>query len=312
MTVENVLGIPDYTAGTGGSAYIPFIFSPKIQYEYLDATCLMDICNTNYEGEIKNQGDRVYIRTDADIDVNDYEIGQNLTYQTPDSTPITLHINKAKHFAVKIDDIHKVQSDIDEMNMFARRAGKKMAISIETAVFADIYDDMNSYNYGQTAGIKSQDIDLGTTGSPVSVDNTNVIEHITNCGLVLDEQNVPRDDGKRWMVIPHWMAQKIKTSDLMDASVTGDRVTPARNGRLGVIDQFTLYQSNLLYSVTDTVTCWHVLAGHPDALTFAAQLNKTEELKLESTFGQAIRGLMVYGYKVERPKALLDFYCCKG
>jgi hypothetical protein len=73
-----------------------------------------------------------------------------------------------------------------------------------------------------------------------------------------------------------------------------------------------VYTSNLLYSLTDTTLCWHVLAGHPSALTFAAQMTNMESLRAESTFGSLVRGLNVYGYKVVKPEALVDAYVTKA
>jgi hypothetical protein len=72
-----------------------------------------------------------------------------------------------------------------------------------------------------------------------------------------------------------------------------------RNGRIGMIDRFTAYTSNNLPRVTDGANqCYDILAGHKNGLTFASQLVKTETLRAESTFGNIMRGLQVFGYKV--------------
>jgi hypothetical protein len=92
------------------------------------------------------------------------------------------------------------------------------------------------------------------------------------------------------------MAARIKKSDLKDASLTGDAQTPLRNGRLGMIDRFTLYTSNLLPASGATYT--KMYAGHNNGLTFASQISKVETMRSELTFGQIMRGLSVYGSKV--------------
>jgi hypothetical protein len=73
-----------------------------------------------------------------------------------------------------------------------------------------------------------------------------------------------------------------------------------------MVDRFTVYQSNMLYTASsgadDTYT--HVLAGHPKAISFASQFTNTETVRLESTFGDAVRGLKVYGSKVVVPDCL--------
>ena len=71
-----------------------------------------------------------------------------------------------------------------------------------------------------------------------------IIDLLVRLGQVLDEKNIPRDG--RWVVIPAWLSAQIKMSELRDASLTGDGTSILRNGRLGVVDRFTIYVSNLL------------------------------------------------------------------
>jgi hypothetical protein len=97
------------------------------------------------------------------------------------------------------------------------------------------------------------------------------------------------------------MAGIIKKSDLKDASLTGDSQTPLRNGRLGMIDRFTLYVSHNLYLNGSE---YNLIAGHKMGFTFASQMTEMQTLQAESTFGKIIRGLQVFGYKVVKPEAL--------
>ena len=105
------------------------------------------------------------------------------------------------------------------------------------------------------------------------------------------------------MIIPAWMATKIKRSELRDSSLTNDGMSVLRNGRIGMIDRFTLYTSNLLLNSSREFT---IYAGHPHAMTFASQLTKVETLRAESTFGTLMRGLQVYGRKVIDGTALVE------
>ena len=85
-----------------------------------------------------------------------------------------------------------------------------------------------------------------------------------------------------------------------------------RNGRIGIIDTFTLYKSNNLYHATDgSFTGYYIPFGTNDATSFATQITKTETLRAESTFGDLVRGLMVYGYKVVKTEALGLLYARK-
>ncbi|HKJ72978.1 MAG TPA: hypothetical protein VKA19_02585, partial [Alphaproteobacteria bacterium] len=116
----------------------------------------------------------------------------------------------------------------------------------------------------------------------MAIDKTNVLDFIADLGSVLDEQNVPESD--RWLVAPPWFTNLIKKSDLKDASLSGDNTSIMRNGRLGMIDRFTIYQSNLMAKTTDgSYSVTNMIAGHKSALTFASQLLNNETLRGEST-----------------------------
>ena len=113
----------------------------------------------------------------------------------------------------------------------------------------NIAPDVAATNRGVAAGAQSLAIDLGVASTPNALTTSNVLAEIINHGTVLDEANIPEQD--RFMVIPAKMAGLIKQSDVKDASITGDGSTPLRNGRLGMVDRFTLYVShNLPLSAT--------------------------------------------------------------
>ncbi|MCK9342281.1 MAG: hypothetical protein WCS15_00280 [Prevotella sp.] len=210
-----------------------------------------------------------------------------------------------------MDDVDAVQSDLKLINQWSDDASEQMKIVTDTEFFADIATDPDSANKGATAGRISAAFNLGATGAPVSLTKSNILDYIVDLGTVLDEANVPENG--RWVVLPAWAAGMIKKSDLKDASITGDSTSVMRNGRLGVIDRFTLYSSNLLYSVVDeSSTCFHIMAGHNDAITWASQMTKMETLRAESTFGDIVRGLNVYGYETLKPEALALLYATKG
>ena len=309
MAYPTVAGHPDYSS-TGVNQFIPQVWSGKIQKKFYDYTVLAQITNNDYEGEIKGQGDTVIIRTIPSITIQDYVVGQALNYERPAQPSLTMTIDKGKYWAVELDDVMKVQSDLSLLNKWSEDAAMQLKISIETAFFAAIYSSVHAKNTGTTAGVKSGAFNLGVATAPVQVTKVNVLDYIIDCGTVLDEQNVPETG--RWMVIPAWMANLIKKSDLKDASMTGDAKSPVRNGLLGMIDRFTLYNSNLLYHAVDTgMDGYNVLFGTKDAVTFASQLTETENIRSQDTFADRVRGLKVYGYKAVKSEAFGRLYCYK-
>ncbi|MGA0847481.1 MAG: hypothetical protein ACO3PY_02580 [Pontimonas sp.] len=293
-------GRPNYSGN-----FIPEIWSGKLIENFYDATVLAAISNTDYEGEIRSMGDTVNIRTTPEITIRDYVKGQTLTVENPDKPKLQLVIDKGEYFACVEDDVDKVQSDINMMDTWSKDASERMKIKIDQRVLTDLLPDIAATNKGATAGEQSASFNLGTSGAPLSVTKdgaggtTSVVDLIVDMGTVLDEANAP--EGDRYLVIPAKMAGLIKKSELKDASLTGDGTSVVRNGRLGMIDRFTIYVSHNLYVDSGK---YSLIAGHKMGFTFASQMTEMESLRAESTFGNIIRGLQVYGYKVVKPEAI--------
>lgn len=306
MGLTPAAGHPNYSG-----KFIPEIWSSRLLVKFYEAVVAAAISNTDYEGEIKKHGDKVKIRQTPDIVIRDYQKAETLKIQRPEADIVELDIDKGKYFNFIVEDVDKFQSDIKIMDDWSRDASEQMKIEIDKDVLQVVYADADIHNKGAAAGKKTGAFNLGVAGTPVELTKANILDVIVDLGTVLDEQSVPED--RRWIVLPPIFCGMIKKSELKDASLAGDGTSILRNGRLGMIDRFTLYSSNLLYSALDgSDLCFHMMAGHPSAISFAAQITNTETLRAESTFGNLVRGLNVYGYKVVKPESLCDLYATKG
>lgn len=315
---------PVYPAGSTGNSFssngfIPEIWSGKLIEKFYASTVLAAISNTDYEGEIKNHGDKVKIRTKPTITIKDYRADGSLELERPEGSVVNLDIDKGKYFNCILDDVMDVQSDLNALSMWSDDAGEQMKITIDTQVLLGILGQASSTNRGTTAGAISGNINLGVTSTPLTVWHTavgaevSILDAILRLGQVLDEKNIPETG--RWVVLPSWAAALIKQSELRQAYLSGDGVSILRNGRLGMVDRFTLYVSNLLPSGTASGLAsgeYAMYAGHAHGLTFASQVSKVETMRSEMTFGTILRGLQVYGYKVIDGTALAEAIIIKG
>ena len=271
-----------FSFAAGEQHFIPEVFSKKLQAKFYSQTVLSEVTTNEYEGEISGLGNKINIRAVPAVTVADYT--GSLSYADVTSSTIELDINKAKSYAFKVDDILRRQADIDFMNEAAADAAQNMKIAIETDVFANVgsgssLTDVNSSEAGTNAG--------------------NILGHILTAGRTLDENNIPETE--RFMIIDPATAAIIKNSDLKQAYLTGDAESPLRNGNIGMIDRFNVYVTNNL-TVASGVTSGFF--GHPKAVAYASQMTNTETVRLESSFGDGVRGLAVYGYKVVVPTAI--------
>lgn len=188
---------------------------------------------------------------------------------------------------------------------------EQLKITVDTEVLTMIDAGVDAANKGLTAGKTSLNINLGAAAAPVGLTPLNILDSIVDLGQVLDEQNIPETG--RWLVIPPWVAALIKKSDLRNASISGDGVSMSRNGRLGMIDRFTMYSSNLLPTATEgTAKAFRIFAGHPHGMTFASQITKVETMRSERSFSTLLRGLQVWGFKVLDGIAVTELYAIRG
>jgi hypothetical protein len=311
---------PAYTG-----SFIPTLWSGKLLAKFYQNTMMSEIFNTDYEGELKNQGDTVRIRLAPSISISDYVAGMNLNYEVP--TPIfqDMQVNKGKYFGVQVNDVLAYQSDMNLMNMFTEDAAKQLKIQIENEVFFNnfVTEGPAAANEGGTAGAISAAYNLGTDVTPIDqATPENVLKAILRMSTVLDEQNVPEDG--RWLVLTPFDRHLLMQSTLAQAYFTGDNSSVIRSGKIGSIDRFDVYVSNLLprgaagkalvAGLTDPATGGAVasakarrvmVAGTKAAGSFAMTVNKTEPLRNQTDFGDIVRGLAVYGRKVVKPEALV-------
>ncbi len=327
MGIGRVPGYPDY-GPQGPSAFIPEVWSTKLVEKFYDATVLTHISNTNWQGEIKGLGDKVWIRTRGTVPVylNVYQKGGVLPPPDRIESPrLQLLIDQNTYFYYGIDDIDKYQSDIALMSQWAEDATENEKVAIDTDCLAYTLgyggynpliqyttSQVDSLNQGATAGKISGLYNLGAVNAPAQVTVANIIKYLAMAEAVLGEYNIP-DDANKFFIMPRVMAMLLKTSDIKDATMMGDATSALRSGRLGRLLNFTLFGSNLLPRRLDPTTgqlSFYCLFGHPMGLTFADQFTETDYIdKPETTFGKFIKSLHVFGRQVVKPSAIGCLYC---
>ncbi len=280
------MSFSQFSTGTTSEVnFIPEVFSKLLQAKFYKKSILPAISNTDYEGEISGQGEKVTIRTVPAVTINNY--AGTITTQELTTAKVEMLIDKAKYYSFKVDDVLAAQADINMLEGASSDASEGMRIAVETDVLA-----------ASVTGAT-------TIGSQTTITASNILAQILAISTNLDELNIPEEG--RFIVLNPAQISLLKQSELRQAYLTGDSTSPLRNGKVGMVDRFNVYQSNMLYkpaSGTDAGYT-HVLAGHPKALSFASQFTNTETVRMESTFGDQVRGLKVFGSKVVTPDALV-------
>ena len=280
------MSFSQFSTGTTSEVnFIPEVFSKLLQAKFYKKSILPAISNTDYEGEISGQGEKVTIRTVPAVTINNY--AGTITTQELTTAKVEMLIDKAKYYSFKIDDVLAAQADINMLEGASSDASEGMRIAVETDVLA-----------ASVTGAT-------TIGSQTTITAANILANILAIATSLDTLNIPEEG--RFIVLNPAQISLLKQSELRQAYLTGDSTSPLRNGKVGMVDRFNVYQSNMLYKPASGADAGytHVLAGHPKGMSFASQFTNTETVRMESTFGDQVRGLKVFGSKVVTPDALV-------
>lgn len=249
------------------------------------------VINRNWEGEIQDYGDTVHIRKFGDgADIRDYDPG---TPMDPPDRPgeggdLSLVIDQLKAFYVAIDDVDAVQADIALMDEYMRRTARNLAVVLDGFASARFVAGVLAANKIGGEG-DLVDVDAGGSG------DFTPYEFCVEARRLLQRQSTPGDD--RWMIINADIEAQFRLDPtfitggegIQDASVV-------RSGAIGRIAGFDILTSEAA-SHEDNHT--HVVFGDGNySLTWADQIVKAEAERLQGEFGDAVKGLNVYGAKV--------------
>jgi hypothetical protein len=258
--------------------FTPQIWSDKININLDNYGAYNDIVNRKYEGEIKRKGDVVKFYTYGSLTVKDYNPTAGgftgLEFEDPKGQLTELNVNQQKYIAFQVDDIEKVQSNVELVNGFTKR----MAIA-----FAQTKD---LFIHGlAVAG-------AGTKLEAKAITKDNIWEVVCEMYANLARKNAIVDgvdySGKRpALVITPETEGILKQAPQYFANAFGNEVL--RKGQIGHIGGFDVFVD------TNIEAKGEIVALTSDAIMFAEQITETDTVKAENSFHHKVKSLHVYG-----------------
>lgn len=257
------------------------VISAEIMRTNEDNLLANRICNTSFVGDIKNRGDSVTFVGLNDPTVYDYD--GTVTYEDIQDSATILRIDQDKAFSFKVADLEALRSSLGLKDSQAKRASYNLKKEVDAYVFG-LYDQAE--NYFEEAK---------------SVTPANVLQLIGEVKEMLETKNV--QDGRIWIVVPPFVKTKLMLAGIkfqINNGVNG-------SGTIGFTDELgcDLYVSNQLAAEENGAV--HLMAGSYSAIAYAEQVLDIQYIdRLENSFDSAVRGRIVFGAKVIKPKELVD------
>lgn len=270
--------------------FIPEVVAAGIE-KRLDAEWkLVALCNRKYEGDIKNQGDTVKIRTVGRITAHELARSEVRT-QIADAEELTgdmltLPINQIAYTNTKVDSIDELATDVSLMDATT----KEMAIAL-----AQYHD---TYVANLVKGLTDEKYVLKNGTSNWSVTKSNAVDFVMAGVTALREANVPESSPLALVISPKVYAELVKAG-IVDKT---DNTAIYTNGFMGKVLGVDLVMSNNLATDEAGVT-YAFIAVKDKAIAFAQQISKVihyrdDSKELDADF---IKSYSLFGAKILFP-----------
>ncbi len=261
------------------SGFIPTVWSETLLTQMSKKYIAVSHCNREFEGDIKNRGDRVKICGVGNVDVFDYTKNADFTnsLQTLTDTYKTLIVNQAKAFNFVIDDIDRAQTNPKVMDAAVKNAASALANAADQYIFSVC----NKANL--------------TITETATIDN--VIDLIIMARTVLMKNNVGDPDDIVIEVSP-----EIGALILKNKIGISNEDTSLETGCIGRVAGCKIFVSNNISIVGDLHKCY---ARTKRAVAFAEQLSEMDAYRPEKRFGDAVKGLHLYGAELIYPSEIV-------
>ena len=274
--------------------FIPTIWDEAINRELERKHVFVADTNRQYEGDVSKAGDTVrilgigkptvssHITTDGSITLNDPEVVED--------SSISLLINHVAYFNYMVDDIDKRQAVGGIMDALSQETSEALAQEEDVAV-SDLSSDVEA--------VKK---DALTT----SITTANVLSYI-DAGLEKLYENDVTPDTEITMTVPPWFYMILKQAYV---NLDTDNSKMLENGRVGRYGNVIVRMSNNVATNGDGDSLIQLKTKR--AIAFAKPMTHTEPYRPEKKFSDAVKGFILFGTRIVRPKEMIILNCKKS
>ena len=264
--------------------FVPKIWAKAIERELERKLVFAEDCNRQYEGDVKQRGDTVKIRGVGKPTISKQKGGSNILpdAENVEDTSVEMQINTVAYFNFLVDDIDKRQAVGGLMDALNTEATQELASEMDKDIAAlagtrdakKLYSDYKAVNADNVLGT----LDLALQ--------------------MLQENDVPAD-AKIVATVPPWFLTHLRTAY---TKLDTDNSDLLKNGKVGRYNNILIKMSNNVYS---TASGSNIMVRTERAVAFANPLTHTEPYRPEKRFSDAVKGYVLYGTKIVRPKELM-------
>ncbi|MGA5663716.1 hypothetical protein ACPCZR_30405 [Bacillus bombysepticus] len=259
------------------ATFIPTIWEARLMANFHKRS-IADLITTK---PTKIEGNKIIFNRVGAVNVKNYE--GEVEWDNTNPSKVEINMDQKKYFAFKVDDVDAVQAAGNLIDPHTQEAGSVLQETVDTFVL------------GLYTGAHKDNV-IGTDAAAIELSPKNAYDYIVDLNTKLNMKKVPKTD--RFTII---------NSQVLGLLSKDDRFTKQpvilENG---VVEGQVINGSQIVVSeeTPNTAGKYKILGLHKSAIGHGKQLNETEAQRLQNSFADGVRGLMVYGAGVLRPESL--------
>ena len=264
--------------------FVKTVWRENIERELERQTVFVEDCNRSYEGDVKKKGDSVRILgvgSPTVITTKDKSVRLNEPENVED-TSTTLLIDTVSYFNYMVEDIDKAQASGNVMGALSDEASLKCAVEMDKNI-ANLALDPLAVLHNKTSDVVTSD---------------NALDLLDKSAELLYGNDVPTS-AKIVATVPPWYWMRMKKRYLELDTDNSKMMKDGKVYRYGNI--YVKMSNNVAVSSGDT----RILVRTQRAIAFCNPKTHVEAYRPESMFSDAVKGYVLYGSKIVRPKEMI-------
>lgn len=272
--------------------FIPKIWSKAINRELERAMVFAEDCNRQYEGDVKQMGDTIKILGVGKPTITK-QVGGSIILddaETVEDTGVEMLINRIAYFNYLVDDIDRRQAVGGLMDALSKESSEGVANAMDEdiAALAALDDAPKLYK----------------TTKAVTVEN--ILDEFDLAVEKLMENDV-KPETKIVATVSPWVKTLLRKAYVQ---LDTDNSEMIKNGYVGRYNNLYIKVSNNTHKNADNGS--DIMIRTQRAVAFANPLTHVEPYRPERRFADAVKGFVLYGTKIVRPKEMIVLNCKKG
>jgi hypothetical protein len=246
------------------------------------------VSKRDYEGEIRKAGNTVKIASIGSVTIDDYTKDTDIAEpEVLTDAEQSLLVDQAKYFNFYVDSVDRAQQNVNVLDTAMQHSAWGLREVADAFLASTI---AAAVPVGNTIGAVTPEVPT----------KDNAYEFLVDLGTILDENDVPLEG--RFVVVPAWFHALLLKDDRFINAGTRRSDAALANGEVGEAAGFAILKSNNVPNTEGEE--YNIVAGHSMATAYVEQIVDLQTYKPEKRFGDAVKGLHVYGAKVVKPTCL--------